>query len=319
MHKYILPGVIILILLILFFSNSSDSKEDSKKGSLVVINYDVHRYDKATQKNIHEAFYNLVLLKQIMETAPANIKDVLIPPILESLSMICVKLQDILKIEELKASINEVSFRIKSDGVGNICFGSPDYFMCLNPNTKKIFPYINDKLIVYHIMLNRVTGVRFRDPEVENIVKSVLSNVIPCSDVIDLGKGDVDSIILTKLFNSSLDPKILSRLMMIVLFMSPIPLVDSLTMTEEAVFFTSDATRTFLQSFVPFELTNVISYKAMKHALFNFCFAKYTVQGFEAVEKDEKKREERKSLIDTTLSMSFCPVVPTTEQEKTTA
>ena len=301
--------MIVILLIILYFGCGSGSNSTTGRGDsrLIVINYDEQKYDKVTQKNIHEVFYNLVLLKQIMETGSDTVKNTLIPPIIESLSNITRDIESILNVEELTASVSDVQFRIKKDGVGNICFGSPDYFLCLNPSKKEIFPYINDKLVVYHIMRTRVTNTKYRDPDVESIVRKILGNVIPCGESVDFSALDFDSLLLTKLFNSSLEPKILGRLMMIILFMSQSSIIDSLTMTEDGSFVTSNATKIFLKSFVPFELRNIISYKQMKHALYNLCFAKYTMNGYSAVMTDKTKLDERKALIDSTVSVSLCP------------
>ena len=91
------------------------------------------------------------------------------------------------------------------------------------------------------------------------------------------------------------------------------------TMNDDGSFYTSNATTAFLQAFVPYELINHISYKQMKHALYNLCFAKYTLKGFSAVESNKTKLDERKALIDSTVTKSLCndvivatPTVPTT-------
>lgn len=307
MNKFIIPAIIIVVLLILYF-NCGSSYSSSDDAQIVIINYDVHKYDKVTQKNIHEVFYNLVFMKQIMDSGSEQMKASLIPPIINSLSILVKNIESILNIEtELTATVKGNNFKIKKDGVGNVCFGSPDYFLCLNPEKKDIFPYINDKLVVYHIMRGRVANIKYRDEDVERIVKKIIGNVIPCGDSVDLTAIDFDSLLLTKLFNSNLDPKIMSKLMMIILFMGSSSIIDSLTMNNDGSFSTSNATRDFLQSFVPYEIYTDLSYKQMKHALYNLCFAKYTVKGFAAVTSDTAKVEERKVLIESTVNKSLCP------------
>lgn len=321
MNKYIIPVIVVLILLILYFNCSSSSAATASNDTqIVVINYDIHKYDKVTQKSIHEIFYHLVLLKEILDSGSETTKSTLVPSIINTLSSVSKDIEPILNIEkELTATVKGHNFKIKKDGMGNVCFGSPEYFLCLNPTKKEIFPYVNDKLIVYHIMRTRVANTKFRDDDVENIVKKIIGNVIPCAETIDFSSPDFHSILLTKLFNSNLDAKILSKLMMVILFMSQSSVIDSLTMNDDGSFHTSNATTAFLQAFVPYELMNHISYKQMKHALYNLCFAKYTLKGFSAVESNKTKLDERKALIDSTVTKSLCndvivatPTVPTT-------
>lgn len=320
MNKYIIPVIVVLILLILYFNCSSSSAADDHDTQIVVINYDIHKYDKVTQKSIHEIFYHLVLLKEILDSGSETTKSTLVPSIINTLSSVSKDIEPILNIEkELTATVKGNNFKIKKDGVGNVCFGSPEYFLCLNPTKKEIFPFVNDKLIVYHIMRTRVANTKFRDDDVEKIVKKIIGNVIPCAETIDFTSPDFHSILLTKMFNSNLDAKILSKLMMVILFMSQSSIIDSLTMNDDGSFYTSNATTTFLQAFVPYELINHISYKQMKHALYNLCFAKYTLKGFSAVESNKTKLDERKALIDTTVTKSLCndvivatPAVPVT-------
>lgn len=330
MNKYIIPVIVVLILLILYFNCGSSSTAVSDDTQIVIINYDIQKYDKVTQKNINEIFYHLVLLKEILDTGSETTKATLVPSIISTLSKVSKDIEPILNIEkELTANVKGSQFKIKKDGVGNVCFGSPDYFLCLNPTKEEIFPYVNDKLVVYHIMKTRVTNTKFRDDDVEEILKKVIGNVIPCAESIDFGSPDFHSILLTKLFNSNLDTKILSRLMMIILFMSQSSIIDSFTMTDDGSFITSNATVTFLQAFVPFELRNVISYRQMRHALYNLCFAKYTMRGFSSVETDKSKLDERKELIDSTVAKSLCndevivappaEPTPTPEQQQPTS
>jgi hypothetical protein len=299
MNKYIIPVIVVLILLILYFNCSSSTATASDDTQIVIINYDIHRYDKVTQKSINEIFYHLVLLKELLDSGSEITKSTLVPSIINTLSSVSKDIEPILNIEkELTANVKGLNFKIKRDGVGNVCFGSPEYFLCLNPTKKEIFPYVNDKLIVYHIMSTRVANTKFRDDDVEKIVRKIIGNVIPCAETIDFTSPEFHSILLTKLFNS--------KLMMVVLFMSQSSIIDSLTMNDDGSFYTSNATTTFLQAFVPYELMNQISYKQMKHALYNLCFAKYTLKGFSAVESNKTKLDERKALIDSTITKSLC-------------
>jgi len=183
--------------------------------------------------------------------------------------------------------------------------------MCLNPSTNELYPYINDMIVVYHLIKQRSMGVFGRDKNVETILNTILSNVLPPCDegssfFVDYSTR-YDNLILTKLFNSTIDTDLLSSLMMIVLFSNnSLKSIEDVSINNKGMFKVTDQTLMYLQQFHRLPMSNIITYKDMKHALYNLCYAKYTVHGFSALTSDEKQIQERKEMIDEMLKTSTC-------------
>jgi hypothetical protein len=269
-------------------------------------------YDMQTQENIEETFFNLVLLREIIDNGDKDTQEILIKPVIQSLSKVVQKIQPILEEEkELVAKIQNTTFRIKKDGMGNICFGSPIYFMCLNPSTNELYPYINDMLVVYHLMRQRAAGRDdTRDSNVETILTTILKNVVEGCDkgtfALDYST-QFDDLVLTKLYNSKLDTELLASLMMIILFYNKsIKGLGDVSMTKSGTFMVDNKTLGYLQQFHKNELTNMIPYNEMKHVLYNMCYAKYTVHGYSILSDNAVKLEERKQLIDKMMKTPIC-------------
>lgn len=271
-------------------------------------------YDIQTQENVEETFFNLVLLREIIDNGDKDTQEILIKPVLESLSKVVQKIKPALEEEkEIIAKIHGTTFRVKKDGMGNICFGSPEYFMCLNPSKNELYPYINDMLVVYHLMRQRSLGMenrKYRDSNVELILNTILSNVVEgCNNgtfFLDYGTKYED-LILTKLFNSKLNTEILASLMMILLFYSnSVKVLENISMNKNGSFAVNNKTLIYLQQFHRSELTNMIPYKEMKHVLFNMCYAKYTIHGYSVLSDDAMKLDDRKQIIDKMLKTSTC-------------
>ena len=269
-------------------------------------------YDMQTQENVEETFFNLVLLREIIDNGDKDTQDILIKPVIQSLSKVVQKIQPILEEEkEVVAQIQNTTFRIKKDGMGNICFGSPVYFMCLNPSKNELYPYINDMLVVYHLMRQRAAGRDdTRDSNVETILTTILSNVVEGCDkgtfALDYA-SKYDDLVLTKLFNSNLDTEVRASLMMIILFYNnSIKALNDVTINKTGTFMVDNKTVDYLQQFHKNELTNMIPYKEMKHVLYNMCYAKYTVHGYSILSDNAVKLEERKQLIDKMMKTMVC-------------
>ena len=287
-------------------------KCDASIQEIVFLNYNTDLYDFETQKNVEEAFFNLVLLREIIDNANNETKEIMIKPILKSLSIVVNKIKPILETEkEIVATLKGVTFKIKKDGAGNVCFGSPIYFMCLNPSTNELYPYINDMLVVFHILRKRSTGNFNRDENVETILNTILSNVMTeCDEEISKFYIDYsskyDDMVLTKLFNSKLDKDILSSLMMIILFTNKNKFLEDVVMENDGTFIVNNSNLKYIQQFHSESLSNMIPYKIMKHALYNMCYAKYTLHGFSMIASDSNKLPERKKLINDMLKIPLC-------------
>ena len=281
---------------------------------IVILNYNRNLYDGETHKYIEQTFFDLVLIRQILDHGNPETKSLLIPPLLTSLSSAVSKIMPLLDYEkEIEASLKNTTFKLKKDGVGNVCFGSPNYFMCFNPVTKDLFPYTNDMLVVYHIMLKKaMRATRFVN--VEKVIDSILRNVIgnSCKEgerfYIDY-TTKFDDVVLTKLFNSKLDTEILSRIMIIVFFMNRSQLLDEVIgMNDDGSFMVSEGLRILLQKFYPHRLRPNVSYEAMKHALFNICYNKYTVDGYSTSNKNIENIAAKQKFINENMAKSLCVV-----------
>ena len=313
MNKILIALLILLSIgLIVYIVNSiSSSSTCSSTVSQEIIFITRPNYDMETQQNIEETFFNLVLLREIIDNGNKDTHEILVKPVIQSLSKTVQKIAPVLEKEkEIVVTIKNTTFKLKKDGVGNICFGSPNYFMCLNPYTYELYPYINDMIVVYHLLRQRSIGLG-RDTNVETILNTILSNVL--SPSCDKGtkffvdySTKYDNIILTKLFNSKLDTDLLSSLMMIVLFSNKVKSLEDVSMNNKGMFMVNNGTLSYLQQFHKLPMSNMILYKDMKHALYNMCYAKYTIHGFSMVTNDSKQIEERKQMIDEMLKVSTC-------------
>jgi hypothetical protein len=317
MNKILIAMLILLAigLIVFIVGNIGSSSNSSSKCTSVtqeIIFITRPNYDRETQENMEETFFNLVLLREIIDNGNKETHEILIKPVIQSLSKTVQKIAPVLEREkEIVVTIKNTTFKLKKDGMGNICFGSPTYFMCLNPSTNELYPYINDMIVVYHLIKQRSMGIFGRDKNVETILNTILSNVLaPCDEgssfFIDYSTK-YDHIILTKLFNSKLDTDLLSSLMMIVLFSNnSLKSIEDVSINNKGMFKVTDQTLMYLQQFHKLPMSNIITYKDMKHALYNLCYAKYTVHGFSAMTYDEKEIQKRKELIDEMLKTSTC-------------
>jgi hypothetical protein len=298
-------GIWILYRIIVSFSSCNNAP-------IIFLNYNISKYDSVTQTNIEETFFNLVLLREILDNGNRETQDLVIPPVLDSLSASVQKIQPLLEKEkEIVATVKNTTFKLKKDGAGNICFGSPVYFMCLNPKTKELYPYLNDMLVVFHLMQTRTPGSLIRDDHVERLLNTILQNILPCNRgkafSIDYSKK-YDDLLLTKLFNmSELDTDLVSSLMMIILFANANIMLDSLVIENDGTFVVSNnETIDNLQQYNKAIKSNRIPYQQMKHALYNICYATYTLHGFSVMTKDVEKRNQKKQMIDSLLGTSVC-------------
>lgn len=315
MNKILIAFLILLAIgLIVFIVGSSNSSSSSKCTNVTqeIIFITRPSYDRQTQENMEETFFNLVLLRDIIDNGNKETHEILIKPVIQSLSKTVQKIAPVLEKEkEIVVTIKKTTFKLKKDGMGNICFGSPTYFMCLNPSTNELYPYINDMIVVYHLIKQRSMGIFGRDKNVETIMNTILGNILsPCDDgssfFIDYSTK-YDNLILSKLFNSKLDTDLLSSLMMIVLFSNnSLKSIEDVSMNNRGMFMVNDETLMYLQQFHKLPMSNMITYKDMKHALYNLCYAKYTVHGFSMLTKDEKEIQKRKEMIDEMLKISTC-------------
>ena len=312
--NYLLISVIVVVVLILLYyivkyMTTKRCRGRETRSEIILLNYNTHLYDSKTQKNIEELFFNLVLLREILDSGNADTKKTLVPSIVDSLSTTVAKIQPVLEIEnEIVATVEGTTFKLKKDGMGNICFGSPVYFMCLNPRKKDLYPYINDMIVVYHLMRNRITGQRKRDADVEKLLDSILKNVFSC-DAGDFSldyNEKYDDLILTKLFNSKLDKEFTAALMMIILFANENKIIDTISMRNDGTFVLSDPTLSYLRKFTKKNLRNRLTYEDMKHTMYNLCYAKYTVHGFKTINTDSVKIQDRTELIDALMKTSLC-------------
>ena len=315
MNKLLIAFLILLAIGLIVYIIGSMGSSSSKYSTVVtqeIIFITRPDCDTETQENIEETFFNLVLLREIIDNGNKDTHEILIKPVIQSLSKTVQKIAPILEKEkEIVVTIKNTTFKLKKDGMGNICFGSPVYFMCLNPSTNELYPYINDMIVVYHLIKQRSMGVLGRDKNVETILNTILSNILsPCdkssSFFVDYSTK-YDNLILTKLFNSTLDKDLLSSLMMIVLFSNnSLKSIEDVVMNNKGMFMVNDETLMYLQQFHKLPMSTMMTYKDMKHALYNMCYAKYTVHGFSMLTNDSKKIQERKQMIDEMMKISTC-------------
>jgi len=312
MNVYLLIFLIIISLWIVYRIIIMSMSECSiSQPQIIFLNYETHKYDKETQDNIEETFFNLVLLREILDNGNNDTQKIVIPPMLDSLSASVIKMQPLLSVEkEIVATVKGTTFKLKKDGAGNICFGSPVYFMCLNPKTKELYPYVNDMLVVYHLLQSKTPGTLQRDEHVEKLLNTILKNILPCNSNETLAidySVKFDHLILTKLFNMSLDTDLVSSLMMIILFMNVNKVLDSVAMHNDGTFIVrNEETFRYLKQYNNSIRITEIPYQQMKHTLYNICYAKYTVHGFSVLTKDAEKIKENKQMIDTLMGTSVC-------------
>jgi hypothetical protein len=278
---------------------------------IIFLNYNTAKYDNQAQSDIEETFFNLVLLREILDNGNPETQHIVIPPVLDSLAASVIKIQPLLDEEkEIVAQVKNITFKIKRDGAGNVCFGSPVYFMCLNPKTKDLYPYLNDMLVVFHLMQSRTPGTQVRDDHLEKLLNTILRNILTCgsNEMLSIDYSQkYDDLILTKLFNMSLDTDLVSTNMMIVLFMNANKMLDSIAMKNDGTFIVDkEATVEYLQRYNKSITSQYITYQHMQHALYNICYEKYTVRGFSKTTRDMEKIQEKKRVIDTLMGTSLC-------------
>jgi hypothetical protein len=306
--------VVLLIKAAMAIGGGGEGRHDRRatRQTLVFISINPKTYSEETQKNIEETFFNLLLLKELLDGGNKETRDAILPSIMESLTKLVAKIQPVIDYEkEIIVKIDGQMLKMKKDGMGNICFGSPVYFMCLNAASQKIYPYVNDILVVFHI-LSKKSRRETAFPHVEELLDIMLSNIFKCPDgstfAADYKSDKMEDVLLAKIFNSNLDIELQSMLMMIIMFMSKNPILNGVeNMSNNGTFVVSNYLKEYLQQFYPQQFHgNYISYHQMKHALFNICYFKYTVDGYSALIKDEDKRKKKKDMIDANLAVSMC-------------
>lgn len=311
MNVYTLILLIILSLWILYQIIVYMSSCHNNNTRIVFLNYNIAKYDSESQSNIEETFFNLSLLREILDNGNEETQHLMIAPVLDSLSASVNKIQPLLATEkEIVATVKNTTFKLKKDGAGNICFGSPAYFMCLNPKTKELYPYLNDMLVVFHLMQSRTPGTLLRDDHVEKLLTTILRNILHCNRnetlLIDYSQK-YDDLILTKIFNMSLDTDLVSSLMMIILFANTNKILDSIVMSNDGTFVAGkNDILEYLKQYNKAIMGNTIPYQQMKHTLYNICYEKYTLHGFSVMTKDSEKIQQKKLMIDSVLKTSVC-------------
>lgn len=305
--------IILLMLLKMMMYVSRTDDEGTSQTAVIILNLkDSNNYDADTKKTLRETFFNLILLKELLDNGSKESQDAIMPSIMVSLKKLIAKIQPILDYEkDIEMTMRHTTMKLKKDGMGNICVGSPKYFMCINPNSQEIYPYVNDMLVVFHTL--RMKSLRETSfPNVEKLLNTMLSNIFICEAgnnfSVDYKSDKAEDILLTKIFNSKLDVEMQSILMMIIFFMGKNPLLRGIqNMSTNGVFIVSDSLKPYIQQFYPTKLNgNYVTYQQMKHALFNICSYKYTAEGFANVVKDVEKRKVKQAFIDANMAESLC-------------
>jgi hypothetical protein len=305
--------VVLLIRAVMVMGRSSSDDCQVTRQTIVFVSINPKTYGDEAQKNIEETFFNLLLLKELMDGGNKESQDAISPSIMNSLTKLIAKIQPVIDYEkEIVVKVDGKLLKLKKDGMGNICFGSPKYFMCMNPKTQKIYPYVNDILVVFHI-LSKKSRRETVFPNVEELLNIMLSNIFKCEAgtfAADYKSEKMEDVLLTKIFNSNLDADLQSTLMMIIVFMSKNPILNGVeNMSNNGTFVVSNYLKEYLQQFYPTQLPgNYISYQQMKHAMFNICYLKYTEDGYSKLVSDTDKRKKKKQTIDADLAVSFCKV-----------
>jgi hypothetical protein len=309
----VVVSLIILLMILKMMMYVSRNAEDTSHTAVIILNIkDSNNYDAETKKTLRETFFNLVLLKELLDNGSKESQDAIMPSIMLSLKKLIVKIQPILDYEkDIEMTMRHSTMKLKKDGMGNICVGSPKYFMCFNPNSQEIYPYVNDMLVVFHTL--RMKSLRETSfPNVEKLLNTMMSNIFMCevgnNFSVDYKSDKTEDVLLTKIFNSKLDVDIQSMLMMIIFFMGKNPMLRGIqNMSNNGVFIVSDSLKPYIQQFYPAKLKgNYVTYQQMKHALFNICSYKYTAEGFANVVKDAEKRKVKKAFIDANMAESLC-------------
>ena len=311
----VIVSLIILLMLLKMMMYISCNDDEVVQSAVIILNLkDGNNYDADTKKTLRETFFNLILLKELLDNGSKESQDAIMPSIMVSLKKLIAKIQPILDYEkDIEMTMRHTTMKLKKDGMGNICVGSPKYFMCINPNTQEIYPYVNDMLVVFHTL--RMKSLRETSfPNVEKLLNTMLSNIFMCEAgsnfSVDYKSDKTEDILLTKIFNSKLDVEMQSILMMIIFFMGKNPLLRGIqNMSTNGVFIVSDSLKPYIQQFYPAKLKgNYVTYQQMKHALFNICSYKYTAEGFANVVKDVEKRKIKQAFIDANMAESLCKV-----------
>lgn len=315
MNRAVTVGLTIILVVVLIkvaMSVSTGERHRTTKQTLVFISINPKTYDDETQKNIEETFFNLLLLKELLDGGNKETQDAISPSIMNSLTKLVSKIQPVIDYEkEIIVKVEGQMLKLKKDGMGNICFGSPVYFMCLNPVTQKIYPYVNDILVVFHI-LSKKSRRETTFPHVEELLDVMLANIFKCPDGTkfagDYKSARMEDVLMTKVFNSKLDVELQSMLMMIVLFMSKNPILNGVeNMSNKGTFVVSNYLKEYLQQFYPQRFSsNYISYQQMKHALFNICYFKYTMDGYSKIVTDVDKKKKKEETINSDMAVTFC-------------
>lgn len=315
MNRAVTVGLTIILVVVLIkvaMSVSTGERHRTTKQTLVFISINPKTYDDETQKNIEETFFNLLLLKELLDGGNKETQDAISPSIMNSLTKLVSKIQPVIDYEkEIIVKVEGQMLKLKKDGMGNICFGSPVYFMCLNPVTQKIYPYVNDILVVFHI-LSKKSRRETTFPHVEELLDVMLANIFKCPDGTkfagDYKSARMEDVLMTKVFNSKLDVELQSMLMMIVLFMSKNPILNGVeNMSNKGTFVVSNYLKEYLQQFYPQRFSsNYISYQQVKHALFNICYFKYTMDGYSKIVTDVDKKKKKEETINSDMAVTFC-------------
>lgn len=309
----VIVSLIILLMLLKMMMYVSCKDDEVVQSAVIILNLkDGNNYDADTKKTLRETFFNLILLKELLDNGSKESQDAIMPSIMVSLKKLIAKIQPILDYEkDIEMTMRHTTMKLKKDGMGNICVGSPKYFMCINPNTQEIYPYVNDMLVVFHTL--RMKSLRETSfPNVEKLLNTILSNIFMCEAgsnfSVDYKSDKTEDILLTKIFNSKLDVDMQSILMMIIFFMGKNPLLRGIqNMSTNGVFIVSDSLKPYIQQFYPAKLKgNYVTYQQMKHALFNICSYKYTAEGYGNVVKDAEKRKIKQAFIDANMAESLC-------------
>lgn len=313
----VVVSLIILLMLIkmmMYISCKEDDDEVSQSTVIILNLKDGNNYDADTKKTLRETFFNLIILKELLDNGSKESQDAIMPSIMVSLKKLIAKIQPILDYEkDIEMTMRHTTMKLKKDGMGNICVGSPKYFMCINPNTQDIYPYVNDMLVVFHTL--RMKSLRETSfPNVEKLLNTMLSNIFICEAgrnfSVDYTSDKTEDILLTKIFNSKLDVEMQSILMMIIFFMGKNPLLRGIqNMSTNGVFIVSDSLKPYIQQFYPVKLKdNYMTYQQMKHTMFNICSYKYTAEGYANIVKDMEKRKVKQAFIDANMAESLCKV-----------
>jgi len=115
MNKILIAMLILLaIALIIYIVGSIGSSNRSSKCTSVtqeIIFITRPSYDRETQENMEETFFNLVLLRDIIDNGNKETHEILIKPVIQSLSKTVQKIAPVLEKEkEIVVTIKNTTF-----------------------------------------------------------------------------------------------------------------------------------------------------------------------------------------------------------------